>query len=96
MNGGISLKMNLVLYGGGNLFFDVNLMVFLGLEYLYIGCILGIIYCDVKIGNILLIGKVDVVKIVDFGFLKLIGDDGVIYVLMMVKGIVGYFDLEYV
>lgn len=59
------------------------------------GCSFIIIYCDIKSSNILFIDKY-VVKVVDFGFLRLGLEElfGVIYVLIVVKGIVGYLDLE--
>lgn len=66
----------------------------LGLEYLYRGCSLVIFYCDVKSNNILL-GYKMVVKVVDFGFFKLMNlNEVVFYVFIMVKGIMGYLDFE--
>lgn len=68
-------------------------IVGVGLVYLYIGCGESIVYCDIKSINIFFIVKFGV-KVVDFGVMKLIGDD--LKVFILVKGIVGYLDLEYV
>lgn len=64
-----------------------------GLEYLYKGCSLSLIYCDVKSSNIFIIIKYEG-RLIDFGLLRFVGDEDIIKVVMFVKGIVGYLDLE--
>lgn len=46
-----------------------------------------------KSNNIFIIFRYEV-KVVDFGLLKLVGEEDDIKVLIFVKGIVGYLDLE--
>lgn len=46
--------------------------IFVGLEKLYKGCSLNLIYCDVKISNIFIIFKYDG-KLIDFGLWRFFG-----------------------
>lgn len=59
-------------------------------------CNLSIMYCDVKSSNILFMGfdYLEVVMVVDFGFLRRGFFQNVMYVFIFVKGIVGYFDFQ--
>lgn len=68
-------------------------MWYVGLEYLYCGGDLKIIYRNVKSLNILL-GFNYVLKVFDFGFLKLVVYVEKMDILIFVRGIVGYFDFE--
>lgn len=65
-----------------------------GLVYLYLEVVLQIIYCDIKVSNILLDEYFNSC-VVDFGFVKFILENE-IYFIMYVMGIYGYVVFEYV
>lgn len=73
---------------------SIVLDVVWGLEYFYGLVYKSFIYCDLKLFNILLDDKY-VVKVLDFGFVKLVFENN-FFVEMRLVGIFGYLVLEYV